>query len=256
MAASGVLLIAFYLSLLKKRKREAHLRRQRERKVRFMRFYRLMSRRKLVFCALVLRCLQNRQKSRTVWARQRSRHWWNIIVGTVFIDKDWLENFRMKRCTFMFICDQLRPSIQKNNTRMRPAIPVEMRVGITLWKLATNADFRTVGQLFGVARNTCHSIFHETVESINAILGPRFISQPTEARYREIINGFETKFGFPQVVGAIDGTHIPIISPEDYPVDYYNRKGFHSVVLQGIVDHDYRFWNINCGYPGKNVLYC
>ena len=25
--------------------------------------------------------------------------------------------------------------------------------------------------------------------------------------------------------GAVDGTHIPIMSLEDFPADYYNRKG-------------------------------
>ena len=66
-----------------------------------------------------------------------------------------------------------------------------------------------------------------------------------------IVNGFETRWGFPQCVGAIDGSHIPIASPQEYPADYYNRKGWHSIVLQGVVDHEYRFWNVNVGWPGR-----
>jgi len=31
--------------------------------------------------------------------------------------------------------------------------------------------------------------------------------------------------GLPQVAGAINGTHIPIIKPQDNPSDYYNQKG-------------------------------
>ncbi|XP_071810727.1 uncharacterized protein [Apostichopus japonicus] len=54
-------------------------------------------------------------------------------------------------------------------------------------------------------------------------------------------SSFENRWGFPQCVGAIDGSHIPIISPTDHPADYYNRKGFHSIVLQAVVDFRYRY---------------
>ena len=50
-------------------------------------------------------------------------------------------------------------------------------------------------------------------------------------------NGFETERGFPQVVGAIDGTHIPIICPQERGSDYYNRKGYYSVIMQAVVDY-------------------
>ena len=33
--------------------------------------------------------------------------------------------------------------------------------------------------------------------------------------------------------------------------DYYNWKGFHSIILQTAANHEYRFWNINVGWPGR-----
>ena len=51
--------------------------------------------------------------------------------------------------------------------------------------------------------------------------------------------------------GAIDGSHIPIITPTHRPMDYYNHKGFHSIVLQALVDHLYRFFNVYVGWPGS-----
>ena len=62
---------------------------------------------------------------------------------------------------------------------------------------------------------------------------------------------FEKKWGFPQCVGAVDGSHIPIITPTEFHTDYFNRKGWHSVILQGVVDPCYRFWDINVGWPGS-----
>lgn len=42
----------------------------------------------------------------------------------------------------------------------------------------------------------------------------------------------EENYGFPQVIGAIDGTHIKIAAPKLNTQSYINRKGFHSMQLQ------------------------
>ena len=49
-------------------------------------------------------------------------------------------------------------------------------------------------------------------------------------------------------MGAVDGFHIPIIAPPEYHADYFNHKGWHSVLVQGVVDPSYRFWDINVGF--------
>ena len=38
--------------------------------------------------------------------------------------------------------------------------------------------------------------------------------------------------GFPNVVGAVDGTHIRIQAPTQNEDDYVNRKGYHSINVQ------------------------
>ena len=40
-----------------------------------------------------------------------------------------------------------------------------------------------------------------------------------------VVGGFECKWGFPQCVGAIDGSHIPIAAPEMSHTDYCSRNG-------------------------------
>ena len=66
-------------------------------------------------------------------------------------------------------------------------------------------------------------------------------------RLRDIVNGFEARWGFPQAAGAIDGTHIPILRPSgESGNDYYNRKSFYSIVMQALVDHK----GTSRGHPG------
>ena len=55
---------------------------------------------------------------------------------------------------------------------------------------------------------------------------------------------FKHKWEFPQCAGAVDGTHIPIMSPEECPPDYFNQKGWHSVLMQGLVNHLGQFSNV------------
>ena len=56
---------------------------------------------------------------------------------------------------------------------------------------------------------------------------------------------------FSQVVGAVDGTHIQIIGPKENRHDFICRKGYPSVILQGIVSAKKKFIDVATGYPGS-----
>jgi hypothetical protein len=49
--------------------------------------------------------------------------------------------------------------------------------------------------------------------------------------------------GIPYIIGAIDGSHIPVLAPLIGGQNYYCRMSFHSAILQGIVGPDYIFWD-------------
>ena len=133
---------------------------------------------------------------------------------------------------------------------MRPAISVEKRIAITLWFMATNADFRTIGHLFGVSKASVCNIRRDVCRAMVKVLMSKYIQLPSGSGLATVMGGFARK-GFPQCAGAVDGTHIPIEAPQEFPADYHNRKGWHSVLLQGLVDHDGCFTDINVGWPGR-----
>jgi len=78
----------------------------------------------------------------------RSQYWWNFVVLETFDQHDFMQNFRMNKDTFNYLCDQLRPSLQHTDTVMRKSISVEMRVAVTLWFLATPAEYRTISHIY------------------------------------------------------------------------------------------------------------
>ena len=81
-----------------------------------------------------------------------------------------------------------------------------------------------------------------------------YIKVPTGERMHDVVNGFKNRWGMPQVGGAVDGIHIPIIAPVDHHADYYNRKGCYSVVMQAVVDFRHRFMDVKVGWPGSVTM--
>ena len=49
--------------------------------------------------------------------------------------------------------------------------------------------------------------------------------------------------------GAIDGTHIPILAPEENHLVYVNWKGYHSIIMRVVVDSGYTVEAVYYGHP-------
>ena len=157
----------------------------------------------------------------------------------------------MSRETFNAICTELRPFLERQVSRFRQPVCVRTRVAVTLWRLATNIEYRTIGELFGLGRSTVCEIVIDTCDAIAKHLAPQHIYMPKNESLREIVDGFDWRWGFPQTAGAIDGTHIPILKPHHSAADYYCRKGYYSVLMQALVDYRGVFMNVYIGWPGK-----
>ena len=118
---------------------------------------------------------------------------------------------------------------------------------MTVWRLATNVDYRTLSELFGLGKSTVGEIVIETCNAIATHLLSQYVQIPEGERLREIVEGFESYWGFPQAAGAIDGTHIPILCPDESASDYYNRKGYYCVIMQAVVDFRGLFMDVYIG---------
>ncbi|XP_046406248.1 protein ANTAGONIST OF LIKE HETEROCHROMATIN PROTEIN 1-like [Ischnura elegans] len=135
---------------------------------------------------------------------------------------------------------------------MRNAIKVEKRVAIAIFCLKGYSDFWAVGNMFRVCASTVPSILYEVCDGINKEVFPFIVQFPRDnARKEEFARGFWSLWQFPNTFGALDGTHIRIIKPSEDPMDYWNYKGYHSMVLMALVDHEYKFLYTNIGRQGR-----
>lgn len=194
--------------------------------------------------SILLQCQYMEEVSRSkrsVWMKKRSQEWWDTIVPQ-FEQNDWIENFRMSKETFDYICVELDPILRPRFNPLRPRNPLNTKkqVGMTIFYYANCCEFRIVGHLFGVHKSTVWKSIHRVTRAINEILLPKWITLPDEKECKQISEEFEKKTGMPKFIGAIDGSHIPIIPPSDGYRDFINRKGYASYVLQGLVDHKLR----------------
>ena len=73
----------------------------------------------------------------------------------------------------------------------------------------------------------------------------------TTEEWRNISQRFEERWNFPHCLGAMDGKHVSIIPPTGSGSEFYNYKGWHSLVLLAIVDADYRFIMCDFGTNGR-----
>ncbi|XP_036340033.1 putative nuclease HARBI1 [Rhagoletis pomonella] len=161
------------------------------------------------------------------------------------------ENFRVKRNAFRIICEKVR-GIEKVDINMRPYIPLHKRVAISLFALGSAAEYRTVASLFGVGRSTVGEIVLDFCQAVCENFSDCINSYPQNLQeIRKVVAGF-ARLGFPQCFGALDGCHIEVQPSKEEAVDYYNYKGWYSVVLLASCDHRSKFTYINIGSTGKN----
>lgn len=60
--------------------------------------------------------------------------------------------------------------------------------------------------------------------------------------------------GFPCIMGAIDGTHVPLNAPHapSNEAAYLNRKFYHSINCQILCNPDLKIFDIDCRWPGSS----
>ncbi|CAB4038253.1 Hypothetical predicted protein, partial [Paramuricea clavata] len=202
----------------------------------------------LPFMNVILMAI-NSPRTREISMHPRSLTWFDM-VDRDFYDELWYVNFRVTRETFNFLLNKVRHDLLHKNTVMRLAITAKRRLALMLYYLASTAEYKTIANLFGVSRSFVCVCIREACCAITKRLS-KVITFPRRQDLQQIIDGYEQKWGFPMCAGAIDGTHIPIIAPTESHVEYVNRKGFHSIVMQACVDCNYLFRDVVVGWPGS-----
>ncbi|KAG0444343.1 hypothetical protein HPB47_013904, partial [Ixodes persulcatus] len=134
---------------------------------------------------------------------------------------------------------------------VRPPVEVDKRVAIALYKLASCCEYRVVANQFGVHKSTVKKYVYLLCQTLTTKFMMDFIRLPNVEEARQIAANFEGRCHIPQIWGAIDGTHIPILAPRKGYRDFVNRKHWPSFNMQAVVDDRGVFRSISCSVPGS-----
>lgn len=166
--------------------------------------------------------------------------------------------FRLSKDLAMHLVHELQPFMKQ--CKRKTGVALERKVLGTLLFLAHGCYQSCVGDSFnlGLSQQTMSICIEQVTSAITDHLLERWVVFPQTDRSRnQVKQRFMQEYNFPGVIGAIDCTHVAIISPPvEHPthpgLSYYNRKGFYSINVQLICDADLNILNCNPKFPGSS----
>jgi hypothetical protein len=154
-----------------------------------------------------------------------------------YSDSDLRARYRFGREAILNIVRLIEEEIRPATNRSFP-ISATNQVLITLRFLATGSFLQVTGDtIAGADKSTVSRIVRRVTLAIARKLDD-FVKFPGTQHEKALIKqGFYDLGGFPCVIGCVDGSHIRIIAPSANECNFVNRKGYHSINIQGICDH-------------------
>ncbi|KAJ8915701.1 hypothetical protein NQ315_000635 [Exocentrus adspersus] len=168
-----------------------------------------------------------------------------------YSDEVFFEHFRLSKDTTQRIGEKYSTSQYfHDGSGQYGKLSAWHQVLIFLWYIGhQTASYRDVGDRFNVTISSVNRIVQRLTLFLSN-LSIDIIKWPNEAEKRLSEEHFRAN-GFPNIIGAIDGSHIKIDRPINDPHSYINRKGYYSIQMQAVCDHKRKIIDVFIGYPGS-----
>lgn len=138
--------------------------------------------------------------------------------------------FCLSKDAFSYVLEQITPELSTNIRTT--SVPPILKLASSLRFLAEGSYQTSAGNDFniGLAQQTVSKVFAEVLNAAEKVLRPIWISLTmTDMEKSDSKRFFYNTYGFPGVVGAIDGSHIQMMRPTTNEHVFFNRKLQHSV---------------------------
>ncbi|XP_072844424.2 uncharacterized protein LOC110091519 [Pogona vitticeps] len=165
-------------------------------------------------------------------------------------DEECLTRFRLDRQAVQDLCTLLAPYLDGASASRRH-IPTLQKVLIALQVLGTGSFQRMTGDNLRVSQSSVSRCLDAFLEAMLRHVHEHITFPTTDSELRRTRDAFFDIAGFPNVIGIVDCTHVPIIAPADMPALYRNCHNFHSLNVQATCDASGCFTHVLAKFPGS-----
>ena len=102
------------------------------------------------------------------------------------------------------------PSIAKQKTRFRNAVPVEKKIACTLYYLSDEGRMRKIANALSLRKLTVSKVITEVCKSISKNLKCLIKLPNSSNKANEMVSKFYLAHGYSQCLSAVDGSHLNI----------------------------------------------
>lgn len=135
---------------------------------------------------------------------------------------------------------------------MRKPISAAEYLAATLRFLATGESYSSLEFQFRISKSTLSNMIPYVCNVIYTVLKDDYLACPqSELEWLNIAKEFQDRWQFPNCLGAGDGKHIRLLCPSNSGSEYYNYKGYYSLVLMAFVGPEYQFLFVDVGCQGS-----
>ena len=138
------------------------------------------------------------------------------------------------------ICELVKDEIQSVGHRMMD-LSLKQIVLFCLKTLRSGSFQSTSKDFLKVAQPTVSKKLTQFMNSITTKASGYIYMPRSREEVAKTKHDFYQLAGFPGVIGCIDGSHIPIVAPQEDEFVFFNRKGFHSTIIQAVCDSNLFF---------------
>jgi len=143
---------------------------------------------------------------------------------------------------------------RRQDGRGRPPIPINLIMSTALLFLGHGTTYLSTSIMMrnGLSETSTLRCVRLFTASVVKRLTPDMIKIPKSlAAFARNARAFEARSGIPDIIGAIDGSHIRVAPPKRLQRSYFNRKSYYSVILSAVCDARGAFMCCDVGFPGR-----
>ena len=141
----------------------------------------------------------------------------------------------------------LNHRLVRQQSRFRDPLPPEKVLVLGLYRLGRGNSYVSIGPSFNVGKATVIEAVKDAVEALYELRNDYIEFPETEAETRVATETFDELSQLPNIVGAIDGSHVRIKAPKDSAVDYFSRYQQHDFIIQAVVNGKNCSWILHVG---------